>query len=412
MDKFIDRMFDNKWFIRAIALVLALLLFENVYDEKNAVEENVPQGQEVETIKDVPVKIYYDTENLVVTGVPETVTITLTGPKNILQQAVSQRDFEVYVDLSEAEIGKQKVPIQIKDLSERLEVKIEPSNATVSVQEKVTKEFDVSAEFSDSILANGYFSEKVVINPNKVKITGAKDVIDKIVHVKANMDVEGPIKKTLTRHAEVLVLDHELNKLDVEVEPRTVEVTIPVKASSKTVPINVEQVGTPPNGMTVKMATLETNEAMIIGNKDVLEDVDSVRVKLDVSKISTDTVVTLPVIIPDGVVEVSPETVNVTVIVSKTESKTVSNIPIKIEGLSEKYNVLFRDPLNGLISLNVSGLGDDMKNVTASDFDALIDVSKLNRGEHDVAINVTGPTNMQWKLGKSTAKIVITQKED
>ena len=55
---------------------------------------------------DIPVKSYYDTENLVVTGVPETVEVTLEGPTPNLQAAKTQKDFEVYVDLSKVKVGK------------------------------------------------------------------------------------------------------------------------------------------------------------------------------------------------------------------------------------------------------------------------------------------------------------------
>ena len=101
MNKYIDKLIESPWFIRIVALLLALLLFENVYEE-NGQEVNVPQDKQVEVIEDVPVKVYYDTENLVVTGVPETVTLTLSGPRSNLTQAVTQRAFEVYVDLTEA----------------------------------------------------------------------------------------------------------------------------------------------------------------------------------------------------------------------------------------------------------------------------------------------------------------------
>lgn len=85
MDKYINKLIENKWFIRVIALVLALLLFENVNEENKSVV-NVPQDQESEVIEAVPVTSYYDADNLVVTGVPETVKLTLSGPRSNLQQ--------------------------------------------------------------------------------------------------------------------------------------------------------------------------------------------------------------------------------------------------------------------------------------------------------------------------------------
>ncbi|WP_077210518.1 YbbR-like domain-containing protein [Bacillus dakarensis] len=413
MDKYINKFIENPWFIRIVALVVALLLFENVQDERNETAVNVPQDQQSETIEEVPVTIYYDTETLVVSGVPETVTLTLSGPKTSLQQARIQRGFEVYVDLTDAKIGTQKVPIQIREISDNLKVTINPDSATVSVQEKVTEEFNVEAEFSGSQLADGYISDQAIIEPKKVTITGAKDIIDKIGYVKAALDTKGEIKETIKQKADILVLDNELNKLNVVVEPNQVEVTIPIKAASKTVPIRLEQSGTPPDGVTIESVTLEQTEATIIAPEEVLNRTDSVRVELDVSKIEEDTVLTQPVIISEGIVEVNPKTIKLTVSVSvsETEDKTISNLPIKIEGLAEEYMATFREPSSGSSSLTVSGMREVLQQLNSSDFTVFVDVSALEEGDHTVDINVNGPEDISWQLDRETARISITQKE-
>lgn len=105
-----DKLMDNPWFLKGVALVLAFLLFSSVPDGggNKATDENVPASQKVETIEDVPVKSYFDTENFVVSGVPNTVKLTIQGPKSIVQTAKSIKDFEVYVDLTDAKIGKKR----------------------------------------------------------------------------------------------------------------------------------------------------------------------------------------------------------------------------------------------------------------------------------------------------------------
>ncbi len=113
----------------------------------------------------------------------------------------------------------------------------------------------------------------------------------------------------MTQEASVLVLDKEMNKLDVIVEPETVKVTIPVKSSSKKVPIDIVRKGTPPNGVSIDSITADIKEVTIIADPEVLSEVDRVRVEVDVSKITEDTEITLPVIISNGIVKVSPETV-------------------------------------------------------------------------------------------------------
>ncbi|MBT2693540.1 CdaR family protein [Bacillus sp. ISL-55] len=408
-----DKWMDNPWFIKVVALVLAVLLFGSVpkNDPDKPGDVYVPSDEKVETVENVPVKRVYDTDTLVVSGVPETVTVTLQGPKNLVQQAKTLRNFEVFVDLTEAELGNQRVPITIKDVSDRLTVTIEPGYANVSIQEKVTKEFKVEAEFSGNIVEEGYIAEKPAVKPNKVQITGAKDVVDKITFVKATVNSSGKISETITREASVLALDKDMNKLNVVVEPQVVEVTIPIKSSSKKVPIDIVRKGTPPSGVTIDSITLETKEAEIIADPGVLEEFDNVRVEVDVSKIDENTEITLPVIIGEGIVKVSPETVKVTVKVTKASEKSISNVPIEIDGMDEGFEVNFLDPANGQTNLTVSGPSDIVSALSSDDFKILIDVSELDEGNHEVDMKVTAPQNITWKLAKEKASISVAKKD-
>lgn len=405
----LDKLFDNPWFIRIMALILALLLFENVIDQKLPEEENVPPGQETEVIEDVPVKVYYDTENLVVTGVPKTVTLELRGPKNIIQQAITQQKYEVYVDLSDAELGTQKVAIQIRNISDKIDVKIDPPTAIVTVQEKVTAEFSVEAEFNTGLLPDGYTVKQKMVEPKRVKITGAKDVIESIAYVKATLDLKDEIKETITQQAEVQALDKNLNKLDVSVEPEKVKVTLIVEANTKQVPVRILERNSLPDGVTLESLSLNVEEVTIIGTEEALARTEYVNVELDLSEISKDMVVTLPVILPEGIVESSPDKVEVTIKVKVTDSRTLKNVPIQVEGLSDEYMVSFLD--DSEVDLVIYGSGERVKNVKESDFKVYIDVSGMHEGDHSVPIKVRGPEQIEWKLEKPSVKIQITRKE-
>lgn len=408
-----DKMMDNPWFMKVVALVLAMLLFGSVpkNDPDKPGDVNVPSDEKVETIEDVPVKSYYDTDNLVISGVPDTVTVKLQGPKNLVQQASALRNFEVFVDLTETEMGNQRVPVTIRDVSDRLTVTIEPGYADVSVQEKVSKEFKVEAEYSGNIVEEGYLAEKPEVKPNKVKITGAKDIVDRITYVKATVNSNSKITETITREASVLVLDKEMNKLNVEVEPKMVEVTIPVKSSSEKVPIEIVRKGTLPSGVTIESITLDNKEAEIIADPDVLAEVDSVRVEVDISNITKDTEITLPIIISNGVVKVAPETAKVTIRASRQSEKTISDIPIGVEGLNNENTVNFLNPANKQVSLTVSGPSDIISPLTAKDFKVVIDAAELGEGEHEVSLKVTAPQTVTWKLTNESATISVAKRE-
>lgn len=405
-----DKLMDNPWFIKIIALLLALLLYSSVPQTGNKLTDvNVPGEQTTATITDIPVKVYYDTANLVVTGIPNTVEMTVQGPVTHVQSAKALKNFEVYIDLTNAKIGRQTVKLKVKNLSDKLKATISPATVSVSVQEKITKEFRVDAEFNSNLLDEGYAAGQPVVEPNKVKITGAKNVIDRITYVKATVDTKNHLNDTITKDARISVLDRELNKLDVVVDPETVKVTIPIKNTSKQVPINIIQNGTPPSGVTIDSITLDSTEATIIGNEDILNAADHVRVEVDVSKITDNTTLTLPVIISNGITKVTPQLVKATIVVKKQTQKTVSGLPLKIRGLSNNYKAQIDDPVNQMINLSVNGPNSVVDGLTTNDFNAFIDLTSLAEGNHEVKIQVEGPPDVNWTPDKSTATITITK---
>ena len=71
-----DKITSSSWFMRIGAFVVAFMLFMQVNsDPSNITNTQTKDGSTL--INDVPVEIYYDTDNLIVGGAPDTVGITL-----------------------------------------------------------------------------------------------------------------------------------------------------------------------------------------------------------------------------------------------------------------------------------------------------------------------------------------------
>jgi YbbR domain-containing protein len=403
-----DKLMDNPWFIKILALLLAVLLYSSVPSTgKKITDINVPGEQSTATITNIPVNVYYDTENLVVSGIPSKVEVTLKGPITHIQSAKALKNFEVYVDLTKPKVGKQKVKLKVRNLSDKLTATVKPTSVNVSVQEKITKEFKVEAEFNKDQVEEGYSAGQPVVEPNKVKLTGAKSIIDRITYVKAAFGEKNNLKETITEEADIQVLDKDLNKLNVKAEPDTVNITIPVRSNTKTVPINIVENGKAPKGVTIESIKIDEKEATIYGSESILNNTERVRVEVDLSKITENTTLTLPVIISNGVTRVTPQTVKATVVITKQEEKTVPDVPVTIKGLSDQYEATINDPENQLIDILVNGPASAVTRVKPEDFSVFIDLSSLEEGDHEVDIHIDGPSAVKWKPTKSSAKITI-----
>lgn len=430
---------NSIWFTRIIAFAIAALLFISVNfvpDTKlGKAGTSTPGENDTELIKDVPVEIYYDQKNLVVTGAPETVDITLTGVKPVLMSAKSKRDFKVYIDLSDPNItmGDKKVPIKIMDLSKKLKATIDPGYVTVNVQERVTEEFSVEPDYNRANLKEGYTTESLVINPQTVKITGAKNTIDQIAYVKAMLELSKGINDTVNGKAMVRALDRDLNKLNVIIEPSNVRYTLKVNISSKTVPIVLVQSGKVRSDLEIKNITAEQKEVVVYGKASVLQNIKEVKLPVDVSKIAGDQELDLPITVPDNVQRISKEMVKVRIqtdrVVEDVESptsnqeteqpkdqetsvqmntKTIPNLKIQAIGLPADKQLEFLSPTNGVTSILIKGPDDELKNVNESNIQLSINAADLEEGEHDLEIQVNAPSSITWELQNKQASISIS----
>lgn len=408
MDKFIE----NRWFMRIVGLLLAFVLYASVNFDEIAVqrsESSNPQ-ENTETIQNVPVEIFYDRENLFVSGVPETVNIEVEGPKNLVTSAKTLRDFHVYADLNDLGIGDHQVQLKIDGISDKLQVKLNPSFANVSIQEKVTEEFAVEPEFNEALLAEGFQTELITAEPRKVEITGAKNVIGQIAYVVATPDVNSGIERTVTREARVQVLDRDYNKLDVAIDPETVEVTIEVINPSKEVSVTVNQTGELPEGYELESMTVNPKKVTVFGREALLRSINELTADLDLSDVKKDITIDVPLNLPEGVNKTTPESVEVKIDLKEVEKKTVMGNTITLEGAEEDMEYEFINPVSGAVDITVSGFREKLDAVDSESFSLFANVTGLAPGEHEIEIKAEGPEDIEWELTKNKVTIQIQEK--
>jgi YbbR domain-containing protein len=423
-----DKFMESRWFMRIVGLTLALLLYTSVTFDETNLQKNASDNppEDVNTIQNVPLEAFYDSKNLVISGLPESVDITMTGPKSIVQKERYSQNFTVFVDLNDLSIGKHRVKVKVNNISEKIDVKVNPEYVNVSIQERVSDEFTVEPEFNEAILADGFEAEGVSVDPRTVKITGAKDVIDQIAFVKATLDIDNVINENITRKAKVQVLDRELNKLDVVIEPDVVDVTVSVVNPSKEVPVVIQQKGKLPDELELESITVEPKLATIFGRDSVLEEIKEVAAELDLSKVKEDKTLELPIKVNDGLNKVTPEVVEVKVNVKKLKDEpedkpveepeekpveqTISEVPVELQGTDEEFEYSIIEPDEGLIEILLNGYKEDLDPITRDDFTLVANLSGLPPGEHELDIEATGPEEVDWELSRKTLKVEIKEK--
>ncbi len=410
-----DKLMNNHWVMRVIALFLALMLYASVNIETGS-QANQPStplssspSADKATVTDIPVVTYFDEEDLVVTGVPETVNVTLEGPTGTLIKARQQKDFEVYAELTNLSIGTHRVNLKIKNLSSDLEPTISPSAITVSIEEKISKDFPVEVEFiNEDKLEEGYTPDQPIVSPNSVRITASKEVIDRISKVQATINLE-TAEDTINKESRITIYDRDGNILPVEVEPSVVDVTVPIKSPSKALPFKVVREGELKNGLSILSIETDPKEITVYGPLDVLDNYEFIDgVKVDLSAIEKDSVLEVDVPIPEGIEKISPEKIKIEVDVDEQAEKSFSDISIEEVGLAEGKVFDFLDPDAGEIDVQIYGAPGVINDINSEDIELYINLSNLSDGEHEVQVQVNSPQNLTWSLEQEKVKVRIS----
>ncbi|OUZ06927.1 CdaR family protein [Bacillus pumilus] len=413
-----DKILNNRWAVKLLALVFALLLYGAVNSAQAPTPKKIGESffptstTDEATLTDIPVKAYYDDEKYVVTGVPQTVNVTIKGSTSAVKTARQTKNFEIYADMQNLSTGTHKVELKARDVSKGLTLSINPSVTTVTIQEKTTAEFPVETEFyNQNKIKDGYSPEQPIVNPKKVTVTGSKDVIDKISVIKAFVNLED-VDQQIEKEAKLTVYDSSGNELPVELSPSVVNITVPISSPSKKVPFKIERTGSLPDGISISSIETSPSEVTVYGSQKVLGSLDFIDgVKLDLSKIKDDTEIDADIPIPDGVKKVSPETVKIKVKVATAQEKKIDNVPISIVGLSKDLTSDFVSPSSGRLTLTAKGSKSAIDKLKASDVEAYINVGDLNEGTHEVTVQVNGPQNVTWTLSRSKVKVKLTSTE-
>lgn len=296
-------MLESKWGLRFVALILALLMFLSVNNVFGSLfSENALKSSD-HVIEDVPVDTIYNTKELYLSGAPKTVDVKVSGPQSTILQAEKLLNFKVELDLKNKYVGQYKENFKIKGLSDELKATVVPKSANVTLQDKVSKKYPIEAEINQNRIASGYELVGETVNPSQVTITGGQEELNKIAYVKATLDETKQLTDDTTEKAGISVLDSNLNKLDVQIRPDTVNVNIKVARSSKTVTLNPVKKGSVSKNINIDDITLDKSEVKIYGSRNVLDGIGSIDVPVDVSNVDGNTTKKVDLSLPDGVDE-------------------------------------------------------------------------------------------------------------
>ena len=405
-DKPLEKALSKKSSMIILSLVLAVIVFV-IIDRQNTtlLEKNA------EVLYDIPLSATYNDEEYVVEGLPETVDITLIGTKANLYLAKQLPTQDVNVDLSDLKPGVHKVNLKYKQSITSVEYKLDPSEVTVVVSSKKSETRSVESD----IVNLNKLDSKLAINNTKldtdeVIIKGKEDSLAKVSTIKALINVSNmvdPKAGTNTlKDIPLIAYDENGAKVDVEMVPSKVTATIEIESPSKTVPLEIEPTGNVIFGKAIKNITSSVQKVTIYGSSKVLDNTNSIKVKIDVNNLKSNKDYTVTIKKPAGIREISEKVVTAKVELDDEVTTELSGVKLGVVNLGSNYTAQATSENATEVTVILKGVESIIKNITPSDVEAYVDLEGLGAGDHEVEIKVKG-TDPKVKYSSKVTKTII-----
>lgn len=405
-----EKWIDSKWFLQGVAFLLAVMLFFSATWEGELEKKSLLGSKaETETVNNVPLELYYDQQNLVVTGAPANVTVDLTGPTNIAKSASVQKQFSVYADLRDLSLGTHTVELKYKNASEKLSLEIIPETVTVQIQEKVTREFEIAVDYINrDKMKSGFTVDVARADPGYVKITGAKERIEKIALVKTIVDLN-EADESFETDAKVLVYDAAGNPVDVDLEQEEVKVFVEVLNPSKELPVQYTINKPLEDGYALVSIEPEVEHVTVYGVslKALNGLTQAISVPLDLSGVKETTELEVELPLPTGVTFLKPYKMKFLVTVEKEKERVIRNVRIAVDDLKVGQTVEFMQPESGRVDVTITGAPAIVDKVTAADIRVYFSTEGKESGTYQSNLELELPSHVKGVLGESSVEYEI-----
>lgn len=309
--------------------------------------------------------------------------VTVRAPRSVISELKAENIIAT-ADVSELS-SLDTISIKLStDISSRDIASITGNLDTVrlNIENKRSKALSLKATVSGEV-ESGYKIGDISTGQNLVRISGPQSVIDQIVKASVDVDVTGMTSDIVT-NAEIKLYDAEDNVVDarnITQNIKTVDVRVAI-GQLVTVPINYTVSGSPAAGFReTGEVDVSGNSVTITGRASVLRNVSSIEIPLDITDRTEDLVMQIDLrqYLPDNVslADTADAYRTATVYIEQEVSRIlqIREERIRIINPPEGYNTSISG-LDETISLEVSGLSEEVSALQASSISGTVDIEK------------------------------------
>jgi YbbR domain-containing protein len=389
----------HNWPLKVAAVVLATLLYVGLVASQDSVTYPGP----------IPVTPVHQPAGTVITNQLRTVDeVRYIAPADLGR--LTADDFRATVDLSNLQpTGTPvSVPVLVEAIDPRVTVlEVRPRAIQVVLDAEVSMTVPVNVEYGT--VPPGVEVGETTYTPQQVEVLGPSTAVKKVVSVRVDVTLD-PNGLDYDQEVQGTPVDASGAAVTgVEVQPRTVHVTIPLykNKQSRSVPVNPVLTGTPAPGFRVAGVDVTPLTVTLEGDADQLSKLATAdTAPIPVSGASRTITQTVPFALPTGVTPLGTTNVEVTVHIEPvTETRTFA-AGLRLDGTdpSLQYALSVQSVL-----LTVFGSSADLDRLGSSPITVGIDVSGLPPGQHQLVVVPSLPSGVSVvTIDPSTVTVTVT----
>lgn len=285
-----------------ISVVFAIFLWSYVMGATNPTIRREYRNVPVELVNEETLQ---SNDMVVVEPKEPVINVTLSGPRNEINK-VRANDIIVQVDLARFTSQTQSMPITVQAPRDTIVYHQSQNSMVFKFEKIIDKEIPVVVETLNALPSNHIMLMGTEVKPNRVSIHGPSSIVNQIKNAKAQINLQTIEDDTSINVPITLVNAEDQQVTGVELSQKEVSVGVSIN-SVKEVPIKLNTVGEPEDGIQIEGPTLNQNTVSITGDNEILNDITQIDMNpIDLSTIHETANVNVELRLPQNVFLTDP----------------------------------------------------------------------------------------------------------
>jgi YbbR domain-containing protein len=403
-----DKWLRNTNVVRVVALAIGILLWVVVRMDENSGTGTTPLSDREETINNVTItKVYDETLYHISVMEPSNAQVILRGKDSAVKKVTSSNGYRIELDLTKVSEGDHYIALTAVGFPSTVDVEIVPRTVRVVIEELQKKEVPVTINLNGTP-ASGLKAGQPIIKPNRVYVTAPTSMLEDVDSVRGEVSVE-QASSAITKQVKLQAFDKNGKELTVAMNPQVVDVEIPITSPFMTIPLQMKLNGQPAAGFAISKIVQMPDKVTIYGAQEVVDKIEFYEgPQLNLQDLKETKEYTLDIPLRNKVTQIDPAKVTVRVEIVPSVTKVLDNIPITIIGQNDGFNTKVILPENGRVNITLEGAKEIMDLLKIQDVQAIVDVSNLPPGQHELNVSLNLPSfvkNGTSEVMKATVEI-------